>query len=157
MFVSVQITNMTYRVKVLNQDWEISNRIKLLEKYDEQLKKISTNYAEDEREKIKSIQFFLEHSVNDFISGDFETSYLNSFKILFDQRGGNYVYRNIYQIERFYDLRGNFATIRNNLVHSRDSETLKQTRKSLFKNSLELLHIVKWDFMDKFIAESLEN
>lgn len=156
-FVSVQITNMTYRVKVLDEDWEISNRIKLLEKYDEQLKKISTKYAEDEREKIKAIQFFLEHSVNDFISGDFETSYLNSFKILFDQQGGNYVYRNIYQIERFYDLRGNFATIRNNLVHSRDAETLKQTRKSLFKNSLELLHIVKWDFMDKFIAESLEN
>lgn len=154
-FVSVQITNMTYRVKELNEKWDVSNRIKQLELYNERLQKKIEEYDEEEKKQIKTIQFFLEHSVTDFISGDFETSFLNSFKILFDQYpDGNYVFKNIYQIEKYSTLRGKFASIRNDLVHSRDPDELKKTKKNLFQNSLELLRIIKWDYMDKLISKS---
>ena len=149
--VSVQITNIAFRVKILNDRLKIKNRIKKVEMYENALEKKS-QYDEND---IDLILFYLKISLEDFIAGDFEGSFESAFKILFDEYQGQYVFKDIHQIQNYEDRRKKYAKIRNSLVHAKarsariqKTEDLKKVRKGLFENALDLLKIVKFEYMD---------
>lgn len=147
--VSVQITNIAFRVKILNEKLKIRNRIRKVETYERILEK-KTKYNEDD---VDFILFYLKKSFENFIAGNFEGSFESAFKILFDEYRGQYVFKNIHQIRNYKGRRRKYAKIRNSLVHARarstqKTEDLKKVRKELFENALDLLEIVKFEYMD---------
>lgn len=149
-FVASQIANMTFRIKELNSKWKVSNYKKQWDYYLEIIAKKSTNLDEKTKEKLEMIRFYFNHSIEDFIAGDLERSFENSFRILFDQYSdGTYVFEKIYKIEDYSNKRGGFSKIRNGLIHPRNEEDRKNIKKNLFTKTVELLKILKFEFMDK--------
>lgn len=149
--ISVQITNMTFRIKILNDKLQMKNRIRKVETYGSLLEKKSQYH----KDQIAFILFYLNQSLEDFTVGDFERSFENSFKILFDEHKGNYIFADVHTIQKYESRRMVYAPIRNSLVHAKahsgkiqKTEDLKRIRKGLYENALTLLRIVKSEYMD---------
>lgn len=148
-FASIQITNITYRQRELNQKLRMNNRLKRFVEYRAVLERMIGDHNKRKKTQIEEILFYLKQSFDDFISGRFDESLLNAYKILFDQYpNGEYVFKDVYQIENYSERRSEYSSIRNNLVHPRNQEELTKTRKILFQKSLDLLKIAKLEYMD---------
>jgi hypothetical protein len=142
--VATQIVNMTLRVKMLNERLGIKNRTKKIELYESKLE----HSGYDSRE-IDFIFYYLKPALEDFIVGNFESSFENAFKIVFDGE-----FDNLYKIADYDDRRKPYARIRNTLAHARARsarvekvQDIRETKKQLFNGTLDILAIVK-EFMD---------
>jgi hypothetical protein len=87
---------------------------------------------------------------------------MDSFKIVFDSKGK--AFESIYILPNIEELVQPFTSISNNLSHTRilgskdeeknDDELAKpkEIKKKLFKNTMDLLKIVKFDFIEASLA-----
>jgi len=149
-YVSVQITNMTFRRKELLQAGKVKNVDKLLEEYAIALEQKSDNSKSRDKDQIQIILHLFRQSMDDFVSGDFARSFENSYKILFDQYpSGEYVFRDIHKIENYDVRRAEFSPTRNDLIHTRKRDRAKAVRRELYRKALTLLVIAKVEYMDK--------
>jgi hypothetical protein len=148
--------NMAYRTSRLNRELKISDRIGYLRKVkDALLKKYTTP---DVHSDIDLLTYYLSSSLDSFAYGDFDRSYMDAFKII-DNRGT--AFKTIYTLPLNEEQWKHLSDIRNNLSHARISEgrkdeaeekemlrKLRKLRKELFRETLELLKIVRFQFLD---------
>lgn len=148
--------NIAYRTMILNRELKISDRNQYLRKTkDDLLKKYTNTYAHAD---IDLLIYYFSSSLDSFIYGDFDTSYMDAFKII-DNQGT--AFKTIYTLpmneEQWKHLKG----IRNNLSHARITEDkkeeteekeelqkLKELKKGLFLETLDILKIVRFQFID---------
>lgn len=148
--------NIAYRTMILNRELKISDRNQYLRKTKDDLLKKYTNT--DTHADIDLLIYYFSSSLDSFIYGDFDTSYMDAFKII-DNQGT--AFKTIYTLpmneEQWKHLKG----IRNNLSHARITEDkkeeteereelqkLKELKKGLFRETLDILKIVRFQFID---------
>jgi len=143
---SVITLNVLYRVKRLNQEFGIHDRYAKLRDYQE---KLLNNYPENEaRSTLDFILFYLRSSWEQFVQGDFESSFLNAYKIIFDNE-----FDELYVIPNMDKRRIPYSHIRAVLVHARgrdirELDELKKIKHEIFNTTIDILRIVKTEFMD---------
>jgi hypothetical protein len=109
------------------------------------------NFEENLYGKVESsdadlILYYFKSSVDQFIHGDFESSFLHAYKIIFDK-----AFDRLHKIEAVNAKRKPFKHIRNALAHAKvigDVKELRKLKKQLYTRNLEILKIVKFEFMD---------
>ena len=166
LFVLVSIfgLNLTFRTMVLNKELKIRDGNNYLRKAKEDLlKKFASDYAHAE---IDLLIYYLSSSIDSFIDGDFERSFMDAYKIAFDNQ--RKAFKAIYVLPEDKEQSGRFAAIRDNLSHAHVRENrkgkeepekkeylkkLKEAKKKLFRDTLDLLKIVRYDFIDAALKE----
>ena len=146
--VSLQITNMTLRAYLINKILNTSNRLKLLEQYRNKLEK-KVDAKQYTINQVDFMLYYLAPALEEFILGNFEGSYENAFKIVFDEE-----FDKIYKVQDYDKKRPTFAHIRNTLAHAqahsakiKKVEDIRNVKNRLFDDTQSLLIIVK-EFMD---------
>ena len=157
-FISVFGLNMTFRTMMLNRKLKIRTKNSYLRKTKENLlEKYTTADAHDD---IGLIMYYLSSSIESFINGDFERSFMDAFKII-DNEGT--AFKKICICSLTKKQWKYYSDIRNNLSHARISEKndrkkaekkeqlkkLKEFKKKLFQDTLDILGIVKKEFIKK--------
>lgn len=142
--VAIQVVNMTLRVKILNQRLGMKNRTRKIQFYESRLENRGYDSA-----TVDFIFYYLKPAFEDFIVGDFASSFENAFKIVFDRE-----FDSIFQIPNYKARRAPYAKIRNTLAHARAEtadirriQDIKKVKAELFGSTLSILDIVK-EFMD---------
>ena len=158
-FTSVFGMNMAFRTTALNRKLGIRDKNKYLRKTKDDLLKKYTKA--DAHADIDLIMYHLSSSLDSFIDGDFERSFMDAFKII-ENKGT--AFKNICNCSLAKDQWRYFSDIRNNLSHARIKENkseekktekkqqlqkLKDYKKKLFQDTLDILGIVKDKFIDK--------
>ena len=153
----------------LNRKLGISDRNKYLRKTQDDLTKEFT--SEDVHADIDLLIYYLSASMDSFVNGDFERSFVDAYKIAFDNN--RKAFQTIYVLPEDKKRQKHFSDIRNMLSHAHLShkdkkedeeekkkalQKLKELKKVLFKENLELLKIVKDEFIEMALkAEKREN
>lgn len=158
---SVLGLNMTYRTLILNRELKIRDRNHYLRKTKENL--LEKYNATDVPADIDLLIYYLSSSLESFVYGDLDRSFMDAFKII-DNQGK--AFKTICTIPMNQDQWKHIGGIRNILSHARITEEkkekreekeglqeLKELRKTLFRETLEVLKIVRF----KFIDVALEN
>jgi hypothetical protein len=157
---SVLGLNNAYRTLILNKKLRINNRNTFLLKTKEGLK---TKYkGEDEQADIDLLTYYLSSSIDSFVYGDFDRSFMDAFKII-DNQGT--AFARIYVLKIGETEWKRLRDIRNNLSHAKISgdkedleegqlKALKDLKKNLFQETLNLLIKVRFDFIDKALEKS---
>jgi hypothetical protein len=148
---------MSFRTVMLNRKLKIRTKNSYLRKTKENLlEKYTTADAHDD---IGLVMYYLSSSIESFIDGDFERSFMDAFKII-DEKGT--AFKNICSCSLADDKWDYYSDIRNNLSHARIKEKkekkkaekkeqlkkLKEIKKRLFQDTLDLLGIVNDEFID---------
>jgi hypothetical protein len=144
---------------VLNRELKIRDRNEYLRKNkDDLLEKYTSADAEAD---IDLLMYYLSSSLDSFVYGDFDRSFMDAYKIIFDSRGT--AFKTIYTLPENKDRRKHFTDIRDILSHAcitekkkGEKETeekkyiqkLKELKKGLFRETLELLKIVRFEFVE---------
>jgi len=154
--LSVTITNSSLRNYYLNDKLKIQNRISLLSNYEKNFhnKDVYQKYQKD-------IELIMHHTTiafDTYVKGNFKESILNCYKILFDEYKGEYVFSHICRLHNYSDKREKFDYIRNSIVHAKsmnltkeEEEEIKSIDKKLFQISLDMLFLLKTEYLDKII------
>lgn len=148
--------NMAYRTMMLNRELKISDRNQYLRKTKDDLMKKYTNT--DAHADIDLLIYYLSSSLDSFVYGNFERSYMDAFKII-DNQGK--AFRTIYTLPMNEEQWKHLGDIRNKLSHARitegkkerkeekeDLQKLKELKKGLFRETLDILKIVRFQFID---------
>jgi len=148
--------NITYRTMMLNRELKISDRNQYLRKTKDDLMKKYTNT--DAHADIDLLIYYLSSSLDSFVNGNFERSYMDAFKII-DNQGK--AFRTIYTLPMNEEQWKHLGDIRNNLSHAHitegkkegkekkeDLQKLKELKKGLFRETLDILKIVRFQFID---------
>jgi hypothetical protein len=165
LIVSIFALNGSFRTLCLNRSLSISDRNKYLRKMKDSLLE---KYESDEAHaKVDMLFYYLDSSLDSFVEGDFERSFNDAFKIAFDLNGK--AFEAIYVLPENKERREHYSEIRNILSHARlsskkkgaektedekkDFQRLKEVKKNLFRETLELLKIVKVEFVEVALKE----
>jgi hypothetical protein len=158
--------NSAWRTMILHRNLGISDRNKYLRKLeDDLLKKYD---SEEEQVKVNMLIYYLSASLDSFVEGDFERSFMDGYKIAFDLNGK--AFEMIYVLPTNDERQKHFSETRNLLSHARvssrkkgiektkeekyDFEKLKNLQKNLFGETLDLLKIVKKEFIEGALKKS---
>jgi hypothetical protein len=154
--------NLTFRISELNYALKISNRSRYLEKIKKELKTKFTD--KDTQADIDLLTYYLSSAIDSFILGDFDRSFTDAFKII-DEQGSVFQRINKPNIDKseYQKLTG----IRNNLSHAKIKDknkdepeqvkALKNLEKGLFKETLNILKIVKFELIEKALEGQNKN
>ncbi len=149
--------NIAFRTLVLNRKLGIRDRNRYLRKTKDDLLEKYTNAHAD----IDLLIYYLSSSLDSFIDGDFERSFMDAYKIVFDNQSK--AFKTIYVLPEDKERSMRFAEIRDNLSHAHIREkkkgkeetdkkeylkNLKELKKRLFRDTLDLLRIVRYEFID---------
>jgi hypothetical protein len=156
---SVLGMNMTYRTLMLNRELKIRDRNHYLRKTKEDL--LGKYKAPDAEPDIDLLLYYLSSSLESFVYGDLDRSFMDAFKII-DNKGT--AFKTIYTLQLDEKQWKHLKDIRDRLSHARIRQnkkeeekemlqTLKELRKTLFQETLEVLKIVQF----KFIGVALED
>lgn len=153
--------NISYRSYKLNRALKISNRNRYLEIIKEQLKK---RYLDDDSQAdIDLLTYYLSTSMESFINGDFKGSFMDAFKII-DNKGTSFsrIYSPTIDGEEWKKLNN----IRKYLSHAKIEDKnkdkkgrlkdLSDVKKQLFKETLNILKIVKFGLIEKALDEKTQ-
>jgi len=151
LFVVVSIFNLntSYRANLLNSKLNMQDRVSMFRIYKRKLRE------KDKSSDIDLILYYFKSSTEQFVKGDFENSFMDAYKILFDK-----AFDKLHKIQNINLRRKPFKDIRNALAHAKvvkDVEKLREMKKHLCSNNLEILRIAKSEFMDVLSRESSEN
>jgi len=166
LFVLISIfgLNLTFRTMVLNKELKIRDGNNYLRKAKEDLLEKFT--SDDAHAEIDLLMYYLSSSIDSFIDGDFERSFMDAYKIAFDNK--RKAFKTIYVLPEAKEQNGRFAEIRDNLSHAHVRERkkgkeepekkeylkkLKEVKKKLFRDTLDLLKIIRYDFIDAALKE----
>jgi hypothetical protein len=151
--------NMSWRTLILNRELGIRDRQRfILKTKDELLKK---NANQDVRNDVDLLMYYLRSSLDSFVEGNFDDSFMDAYKIVFDSKGT--AFKAIHVLPENKDRQKRFREIRNCLSHAhiderktketneekkKDLQKLKDTHKRLFQDNLDILRIVKSEFIE---------
>ena len=148
--------NITYRTMMLRRELRINDRNRYLRKTKEDLLK---KYPKtDAHSDIDLLIYYFSSSLDSFVYGDFDRSYMDAFKII-ENRGT--AFKTIYTLPMNEEQWKHLKDIRNNLSHARITEgkkeeevdkeelqKLKELKKGLFRETLEILKTVRFQLID---------
>jgi len=154
--VAILGLNMAYRTMTLNKELKISDRIEYVRICKEKL----VRKYEDAEADIDLLMYYFSSSLDYFIEGDFEKSFMEAYKIVFDSRGT--AFKTIYTLPNVEERGKGVTEIRNILSHAhvkskpkeeKESEVeelqkLKKVKKKLFDETLSLLKTVRFEFIE---------
>lgn len=164
--ISIIGLNMSWRTLILHRELGISDRAKFIRNIKDEFLKRASN--EDTRNDVDLLMYYLRLSLDSFIEGNFDDSFMNAYKIAFDLSGK--AFKTIYMLPENTDRQERFSEIRHRLSHARISEKkaketkeekkkdlqkLKDTRKRLFQDNLEILRIVKSEFIEAALKKEI--
>jgi hypothetical protein len=146
--------NIAYRTLRLNRILKIGNSKKYLI---ETKQKLKLKYQDENAQAdIDLLTYYLSSSLESFIQGDFERSYMDAFKII-DNRGTSFT--RVYtpsiddsEWKKFNEIRKYLSHAKiedKNKVISERLSDLKDVKKELFKETLALLEFVQFEFVMK--------
>jgi len=147
-FVAIQSLNMAYRNKVLNKALKTANTEDLIGKCRDRLLGKFKNETSD----IELLIYYFSSSLEHFVEGNFDSSFLDAYKILFDEEGK--AFQNIHVLpDAKESIRAkSYSKTRAILTHAKgrdaDLPEIKQTKKKLFNETIDLLKIVKFEFIE---------
>jgi len=150
--------NLSFRTMILNRKLGIRDRNNYLRKTKDDLLKKYTD--ENVHADIDLLIYYLSSSVDSFVDGDFERSFMDSYKIAFDNQ--RKAFKTIYILPENKEREKHFSEIRNLLSHAHLSnknkteeeeekkalQKLKELKKGLFSETLDLLKIVRYEFIE---------
>lgn len=150
--------NIAYRNMLLNKELKIRDGNEYLRRSKDDLLEKYTN--SDDRADIDLLIYYLSSSLDSFVEGDFERSFMDAYKIVFDLSGK--AFKNIYQLPENKERQKHFSEIRHHLSHAhisegkkenkneekRDLQKLKEIKKSLFRETLDILKIVRFEYIE---------
>jgi len=163
-------SNMSWRTLILHRELGISDRGKFIRNIkDEFLKRISD---ENTRNDVDLLMHYLRLSLDSFVEGNFDDSFMNAYKIAFDLNGK--AFEAIFVLPENKDRQKRFSEIRHRLSHARISEKktkepketkeekkdlqkLKDAQKRLFQDNLDILGIVKSEFIEAALRKETIN
>jgi hypothetical protein len=149
--------NIAYRALKLDKALKINNRRNYVIKIKD---KLNAKYVDkDAQADIDLLTYYLSSSLDAFVIGDFDRSYIDAFKII-DNHGKafNRIYTLPIDENEWVKLKG----IRDKLSHAKirgDDNTVERVRaledlkKGLFEETLNILRIVRFKFIDKVLEE----
>lgn len=153
---SILGSNMAYRTMMLNRELKIGDRNQYLRKTRDDLLKKCTHV--DAHADVDLLTYYLSSSLDSFVDGDLERSFMDAFKII-DNEGK--AFKTIYTLRLNSEQWKKLKSIRNNLSHAhisedkedetekkKDLEKLKELKKGLFRETLNILSIVRFQFID---------
>lgn len=162
MLVAIFALNTSFRTMVLSQELKIRDKTSFLVKAKEDLSKKFT--SDDAQSEIDLLLYYLSSSLDSFIDGDFQRSFIDAFKIVFDNK--REAFKNIYVLPENKEQYKHFAEIRDNLSHAHIRNTkgekskekqyvnkINKLQKELFEENLNLLKIVRFDFINKALEK----
>lgn len=153
-FVAIQILNVTYRNRVLNRELKINN----VEEYTERCKKELLGKFKDEVSDVNLLIFYFYSSLERFIEGDFDRSFLDAYKIVFDEDGK--AFERIYVLPSVRERMKRYSHIRAVLAHAKGRGAklpeIKEIKRNLFVEIISLLKIVKFDFIEPSLGKKCE-
>lgn len=145
-FVAVQTLNMTYRNRILNKELKISN----IEDYIEKNKARLLKKFDDAKSDVDLLFYYFSSSSERFIEGDFSSSFMDAYKIVFDTEGK--AFAKIYALPDVRRRMKPYSHTRAILAHAKGRGAklpeIKQIQKELLDRTLDLLKIVKFEFID---------
>lgn len=147
-FVAIQNLNMAYRNKVLNKALNVGNTEDLVGRCRDRLLDKFKNAKSD----VELIIHYFGSSLDRFVEGDFSASFLDAYKIVFDEEGK--AFKNVYVLP---DAKGStrassYSKTRAILTHAKGRDAnlpeIKRTKKKLFDETINLLKIVNFEFIE---------
>ena len=138
--VSIFNLNTTYRTSLLNAELHVRDRISMFRDYKQKLQK------KDKPSDVHLILYYFKSTIDQFVQGDFENSFMNAYKIVFDR-----AFDKLHKIQDVKVRRKPFKDVRNALAHAKvvkDVKKLREMKKQLCTTDIEILKIVKFEFMD---------
>jgi len=152
-------SNQLFRATVLKKELGFSNRESFVDKTkDELLGK--PNVLESD---VDLLVYYLKSSLDAFVQGDLERSFMDAFKIAFDNQGKPF--EGIYRLPEDVGRQQHYADIRDCLSHAKHTpkdkdeqqkerlKRIKEVKKNLYKETLKLLRVVKIEFIDAAIKK----
>jgi hypothetical protein len=150
--------NIAYRNMILNKKLKIRDRNDYLRVIKDELKEKYTGPSV--QDDIDLLVYYFCSSLDSFIDGDFDRSYMDAYKIAFDLNGK--AFKNIFQLPENKERQKHFSEIRHHLSHAhitgggkenkdveiRDLQRLKEIKKNLFEETLDLLKIIRFEFIE---------
>jgi hypothetical protein len=148
-FVTIQCLNSTYRTRILNkklhivsvEDYCSDRENKLIERFNAAIPDVDL------------LLYYLRSALNRFVNGDLEGSYMDAFKIVFDEQGQ--AFKQIFILSDVNKKAKPYSETRAILTHAKGRgaalKKIKEEKFELFDKTLDLLEIVK----EEFIEESL--
>jgi regulator of replication initiation timing len=158
--------NMSWRTLILYRELGISDRAKFMRNIKDEFLKRTSN--EDTRNDVDLLMYYLRLSLDSFVEGNFDDSFMNAYKIAFDLNGK--AFKAIYVLPENKDRQKRFSEIRHRLSHARISEKktketkeekkkdlqkLKDAQKRLFQDNLDILRIVKSEFIEAALKKEI--
>ena len=99
------------------------------------------------------IIYYFNSSLERFIEGDFRSSFMDSYKIVFDNEGSPFA--KIFVLPNLKEKLKSYSEIRAILVHAKgrgaNLQKIMKTQKKLIERNLELLKIVKFEYLEGII------
>jgi hypothetical protein len=154
--ISISGLNISYRTMVLSRELRISDRNRYLGTTKDNLLQKFTDA--DTHADIDLLTYYLSSSLDSFVYGDFDKSFMDAFKII-DNKGK--AFSSLYTLPMNDEQWRHLRDIRNNLSHARITENteeetekkeylkrLKELRKGLFQETLNILKMVRFQFID---------
>jgi len=152
--VAIPLLNTAYRTAILNRELKIRN----IDDYIENSRKKLLAKFSAKSEDVEMLLYYTEHALNSFIEGYFEESFMEAYKIVFDDQ--REAFKEIYILPKTSEG-AKFSEIRAKLAHAKGRKSnlkeVKENKKKLYKNTLHLIKILKLEFIDKAIDSKLES
>jgi hypothetical protein len=150
-YVIVQSLNVAYRARVLNKELKIASMEICTQDFRTQLLRKFNNYSSD----VELLIYYFGSSLERFVEGDFANSFIDAYKVVFDAEGR--AFHNIYVLPNVTNRRTTYSNIRSILFHVKGRGAglpeVKKTQKDLFDSTIELLKIVKNEFIEASLHE----
>jgi len=152
--VTIQGLNIAYRNAVLNKALKTSNTEDLVRICRDRLLAKFKNDTSD----IELLIHYFSSSLEHFVEGNFDRSFLDAYKIVFDE--GGKAFRNIHVLPDAKDSARarSYSETRAILTHAKGRDAnlpkIKQTKKTLFNDTINLLKIVKFEFIEASLQEN---
>lgn len=146
MFVVVQCLNAAYRVRILNKSLQMSSIEEYCMNCESRLhEKFKTETADTDL-----LLYYLRSSLRRFTEGDFEGSFIDAYKIVFDEDGR--AFEKLYVLPNAKELVQPYSRTRAVLAHAKGRDAIlsdvKKTKRRLFEDTINILTILKRDFIE---------
>lgn len=156
-FTSILGLNKLHRIVILKVKTGIGDRATFFTKITEDLLEKYPTAKDD----VDLLIYYLSSSLDSFVNGDVERSFMDAYKIAFDSN--RKAFKRIYVLPENKERQKHFSEIRNNLSHARiinkktkrdngeEKESLREldaVKKRLFSETLDLLRIVRYEFIE---------
>lgn len=149
-FVTIQMLNRTYHSRVLNENLKISS----VEEYTTKCERMLLNKFKTETSDVDLLVYYLRSSFEHFIEGNFFRSFVDAYKIVFDEDGK--AFKRIYILVDAKERMKKYSRIRAVLAHAKGRGAklpeIKEVRRKLFDETIDLLKIVKTDFIEACLS-----